>query len=94
MTSEMDKLRYVREGDMSDPLEMVPSMQDIVTRDWRARAEAAEAKCARLEKALQFYADESTWRVPDTGGWSQAGVDQGRKARAALPDTAQPETGK
>lgn len=43
---------------------------------------------ARLRSALAFYADSATY-IPPAIGWSPIGNDKGRKARAALSDTAQ-----
>jgi hypothetical protein len=48
------------------------------------RAEAAEARVAELEKALEFYADTSKYPAPFTGGFGELYYDCGQIARRAL----------
>lgn len=54
----------------------------------RARAESAEQENARLRTALEFYADQTSWRTtghPQIDAWDTAAIrDGGSRARTAL----------
>ena len=50
----------------------------------KARAEAAEAKNAKLREALEYYAKHYDW--PADGPWGATSTDFGDKARAALSE--------
>jgi hypothetical protein len=51
---------------------------------WMKRAETAEAERDRLRDALAFYADQSDYVSPFTGGMGKLWNDCGGVARAAL----------
>lgn len=68
---------------MAEDLEVAADTLRAHLEAAEARAEAAEAECARLKQTLAWYADAENYYAPPGGG-NPVRDDMGNRARGAL----------